>query len=472
MESELTATESTKPSAWHPLTRMMFRFLVLYFGMFTLRMVTWILLGGDLPWASNLYRWVASTLFRTEIRFVTGDSSDTTYDHGIVATHLALAAIGALLWSILGWRHKAYPRLFDAQWMAMRFVLSTALIMYGFSKIYALQMPSPSLFKLSTPLGNLSPTELLWNFMGASPTYQRIAGWLEFVPGILLLFRRTQLLAALVAAGVLMNVWLMNMCYGVCVKILSFHLLAIACVIILPDASRLFRFVVLQQAVEPRKYVAPWRSVWLKRFLSWGRLLWIAIVMGFVFVYIPYRLDYFSPPSAKVEPESNPLQGQGFSGRTWEVSGFHAEGSDTLNREPWRMIKLQGEGGLLLTSLPTAGKESHFWALQTKPALEAGMPLPPEGQMSVTVLSRALMNSIYRSTEESAIPEPAGELRYRITGPIANPSEAHFSGELLLDGRPVRVQFTLIKPTLRREAFRLTNTPFRWIQEFIDGLLQ
>jgi len=354
----------------------------------------------------------------------------------------------------------------------MRFLLSTALITYGFNKIYAFQMPSPSLFKLSTPLGNLTPTELLWNFMGASPTYQMIAGWLEFLPGILLLFRRTQLFAALVAAGVLLNVWLMNMCYGVCVKNLSFHLLAISCVIILPDASRLFRFLVLQQPVEPRRLDAPWRSLWLQRFLSWGRVVWIAIVFGFVFVFIPYQLGYFSSPSAIVKPEPNPLQGRRFFGRNWEVSGFHAEGSDTLTREPWRMVKLQGEAGLLLTSLPTAGKESHFWALQPTPEVEVGKPLPSEGKMSVTALSRAQVQSIFRSMEESALPEPNGDLRYRIEGSVEDPEEAEFSGEVLLDGKPVRIQFTLVKPSLRRDDFPLTNTPFRWIQEFIDASLQ
>jgi hypothetical protein len=472
METNLVATVSANANPWHPMTRIAFRFLVLYFGMFTLRMVIWIALGGDLPWTASLYRWVASALSGTEIRFVTGDSSDTTYDYGGIATHLALAAIGTLLWSILGHKQQAYPRLFDAQWMEMRFLLSTALIAYGFNKIYAFQMPVPSVFKLSTPLGNLTPMELLWSFMGASPSYQSITGWLEFIPGVLLLFRRTQLLAALVAAGVLLNVWLMNMCYGVCVKNLSLHLLAIACVIILPDASRLFRFLVLQQAVEPRRLDAPWQSLWLKRFLSWGRLGWIAIVFGLVFVFIPYQLGYFSSPSAIVEPESNPLQGQRFFGRIWEVSGFHAEGSDTLSREPWHMVKLQGEAGLLLTSLPTAGKESHFWALRPTPEVEVGKLLPAEGKMSVTALSRAQVQSIFRSTKESALPEPAGDLQYRIEGSVENPKETQFSGELFLEGKPVRIQFTLVKPTLRRNDFPLMNTPFRWIQEFADASLQ
>jgi hypothetical protein len=92
--------------------------------------------------------------------------------------------------------------------------------------------------------------------------------------------------------------------------------------------------------------------------------------------------------------------------------------------------------------------------------------------MSVTALSRAQVQSIFRSTKESALPEPAGDLQYRIEGSVENPKETQFSGELFLEGKPVRIQFTLVKPTLRRNDFPLMNTPFRWIQEFADASLQ
>lgn len=469
MLENLSANQAANASPWHPLARLAFRFLLLYFGMFTLRMVTWIALGGDLPWTSSLYRWVAAKLFGTEIHFVTGDSSDTAYDYGIIATHLILSLIGTMVWSILGRRQIAYPRLFDAQWMAMRVLLSTALIIYGFNKIYALQMPSPSIFKLSTPLGNLTPIELLWSFMGASPAYQSIAGWLEFIPGILLLFRRTQLLAALVAAGVLLNVWLMNMCYGVCVKILSFHLLATACIIVVPDASRLFQFFILQKAITPRNLASPWQSPWQKKLLSWGRIVWLGTVFSFVFLFVPYQLDYFSVGKADRAPQPMPLQGLSFYGRIWEVTGFRVEGSETLSRDPWRMVKLQGESGFVMTSLPNAGKEPYIWTLQPTPEIADGADLPIAGRMSVRTLSRGQMHSIYRSTDETDLPEPVGELQYRIEGSIANPLQAHFIGQLLLDGKPVEIQFTLIKPTLRRDEFILINTPFRWFQDYADA---
>lgn len=435
-------------------------------------MLTWIALGGDLPWMASLYRWVAASLFGTEIRFVTGDSSDTTYDCGIIATHVVLAAAGTILWSMLGRKQAAYPRLFDVYSTALRVGLSTALLIYGFNKIYALQMPAPSLFKLSTPLGNLTPMELLWSFMGASPAYQMMAGWLEFIPGVLLLFRRTQLIGALLAAGVLLNVWLMNLCYGVCVKNISLHLLIIAVLIALPDASRLVRFFVWQQPVEPRSLTAPWKSAWLHRLLYGGRLLWLSCVFGFVFIFVPYQLGYFSAPAAaNTELRRNPLQGRGFYGRIWEVAGFQVEGNQPLANQPWRLAKLQGESGFLLSVLPTAGKAQPFWALQPAPEVADGASLPAEGEMSVTSLTREEMHAIYRSTEETHLPPSIGKLRYRIEGSVENPTQVNFSGELLFDGQPTQVRFSLVPPSLKAKDFPLINTPFRWIQEYADASL-
>lgn len=455
----------TPSAAWGPCTRWAFRFLVLYFALFAIRFVTWALLGGDVPWSRGLYLWVAANVFHVEIRFFTGESSDTTYDHVIIATHLALAFAGTVAWSILGRRQTAYPRLFDVQWTMMRIFLSTALLLYGFSKMYAAQMPPPSLFSLATPLGNLSPMDLLWCFMGTSTTYQVVTGWLEFIPGILLLFRRTQLLGALVAAGVLLNVWLLNVCYGVCVKNMSLHLLLLACAIASPDASRLFSYLVLQRAIEPRNIEPPWRSQGLRRFLSWGRWAWLGMVLGWVFVVTPSRLGYFHSPTQKVRTPA-PLQGNGFRGRTWQVDGFRADGNETLSQDPWRMVQVQGEQGLLLSSVAPAGKEPQFWVLQPKPeALRDGV-LPPEGRMSVVVLSREQVGELYHSREEPDVPGPIGELQYRIEGPVSDPERAEFSGEVLLDGQPTEIHFRLVPPTLQREDFRLVRAPFRWIQEY------
>jgi hypothetical protein len=80
---------------------------------------------------------------------------------------------------------------------------------------------------------------LLWTMMGASPAYQMFSGLCEAVAGLLLFWRRTTLLGALMAVGVLTNVVALNFCFDVPVKLYSLQLLLTALFIIAPHATRL-----------------------------------------------------------------------------------------------------------------------------------------------------------------------------------------------------------------------------------------
>jgi hypothetical protein len=97
------------------------------------------------------------------------------------------------------------------------------------------------------PFGDASPMGLLWTFMGASAPYTIFAGLSEWLGGVLLLFRRTALLGALVSLGVLTNVVMLNLCYDVPVKQLSLHLLAMAIFLAAHDLRRLANLLVLNR---------------------------------------------------------------------------------------------------------------------------------------------------------------------------------------------------------------------------------
>ncbi|MGH2900108.1 MAG: hypothetical protein ACRDMZ_15645, partial [Solirubrobacteraceae bacterium] len=83
----------------------------------------------------------------------------------------------------------------------------------------------------------------LWAFMGYSLPYTFFAGFMEALGGVLLMWRRTTTLGALVLVAVLTNVVLMNFCYDVPVKIWSSELLAMAIVIAAPDVRRMLAAV-------------------------------------------------------------------------------------------------------------------------------------------------------------------------------------------------------------------------------------
>jgi hypothetical protein len=76
-------------------------------------------------------------------------------------------------------------------------------------------------------------------------------GVAEMLGGLLLTTRRTTLLGALLCIGVLANVFMLNVGYDVPVKVLSFHLLAMAVFLAAPDLGRLAELFLFNRTVEP-----------------------------------------------------------------------------------------------------------------------------------------------------------------------------------------------------------------------------
>src|SRR5262249_15206059 len=94
-----------------------------------------------------------------------------------------------------------------------------------------------------------SPMGLLWTFMGFSKPYTVFAGLSETIGGVLLFFRRTATLGAMILVAVIGNIVLMNFSYDVPVKIFSSNLLLMALFLLAPDLSRIANVVVLNRPV-------------------------------------------------------------------------------------------------------------------------------------------------------------------------------------------------------------------------------
>lgn len=228
-------------------------------------------------------RWLvvrfAENVLGTKIVAFPAGSGDTTYNYVETLLHLLAAmAIGALL----AWRVRSVSRVRKYAFEAvLRFFLAANMLSYGIAKVLPMQFGEPTLDRLVQPFGEASPMGVLWTFMGASQPYQVFGGLAEVLGGLLLFSRRTTLLGALVSAGVMVNVVMMNLCYDVPVKLFSSHLLLVALVLAAPDAKRLFRFLVLRRDIDGGAPSSPFSTVRGRRgalglevammaFLLWG----------------------------------------------------------------------------------------------------------------------------------------------------------------------------------------------------------
>jgi hypothetical protein len=173
----------------------------------------------------------------------------------LIPIQIAAAAVASAVWTAADRRPRSPARLHEGLRVYLRFTLCAVMLLYGFAKLWCVQFPAPTHVTLSRTIGELTPSDLLWTFMGVSRGYQLFGGIPEVVGAALLVFRRTTTLGALMLAGVLANVVALNVFYDVNVKIWSLTLLATAALLVVPDAARLARALLSVEAVPAKRDV-------------------------------------------------------------------------------------------------------------------------------------------------------------------------------------------------------------------------
>ncbi len=281
----LPASAAAASPAWSLAQRLAFRFVFCYLLLYNLPFPLYLLdflpipgLGAGLgavftayfKFWDTLVPWTGAHVLHLahpvqNLRGKTG-SGDTTFDWVKLLCFVAFAALATLLWTLATPRGKAreHRRLHEWLRIYVRYALGSILLSYGVSKVIKVQFQFPSQDRLLEPFGQASPMGLLWTFMGVSTPYTVFAGAMEVLGGVLLFFRRTTTLGALVTVAVMTNVFMLNMCYDVPVKQYSLHLLLMAVFLLVPDLGRLANVLVLHRPTEPASLAPPWSARWAR----------------------------------------------------------------------------------------------------------------------------------------------------------------------------------------------------------------
>jgi hypothetical protein len=205
-----------------------------------------------------------------------GGSGDSQFDWVSAFSILLVALIGTLIWSVLDKKRASYNQVKYVLDLLVRYYLIVNMLQYGIIKIVGMgQMPAPTETRLWQRVGDMSPMGMLWTFIGCSPAYQIFCGAMEVLAGLLLFFRRTLLLGALVSIGVMLQVFVLNMCYDVPVKIFSFFLLLCAIYLSTPFLRQVYAFFIENKATVPHVFFEITDKKW---FHNLGLALKIAFV--------------------------------------------------------------------------------------------------------------------------------------------------------------------------------------------------
>jgi hypothetical protein len=314
-----SSSAESRDVSWHHFERLLFRFafcyIVLYYAPFVLKMIPGT--GLPLSWYRSLRDLIDGvigvSLFNLNalqaVPHPTG-SGDTALAYIHQALIVLLALIAGAVWTMLDRRRSHYVRLHGWLRVLARYTLAFALFGYAFAKIIPIQFGHLGARQLAETYGQSSPMALLWHFMAFSTPYTVFGGCAELLPAVLLLFRRTALLGALISFAVLLNVVVLNFCYDVPVKLYSLNLLLLSAFLILPETRRLLRVFVLNLPASSSDLREPFfRSDRVRRMVVILKIAAIAIVLAQT---LNLAVDSYRSLATQTPPPASLLTSRGF----------------------------------------------------------------------------------------------------------------------------------------------------------------
>lgn len=363
-------------------------------------------------------------------------SGDTTYDYVQLLVCFALAVLVAVIWSLVDRRKSDYAWANDLLRSFIRYVLAFTMLGYGLAKVgFELnQFSPPGIDRLMHSYGDSSPMGLLWTFMGASRAYTFFAGLGEVVGALLLIWRRTTTLGALVVVGVMTNVVALNFCYDVPVKQYSSHLLCMAVFLLLPEVGRLGNVLIWNRATEPKALAVPYvgsKTVWVQRAIKAWLIVWgIGIPM-----WQKANREW------KYEPDQS---GAPAVFGVYEVELFREDGPGQQDRlvssarTEWRTVTLRR------SPYGLGGKRERT------------------DYLAVTRLdgTRSMLTVDYSPREQTLTVRGAGD------GPSAMKMEPIDGDRIRLIADVGERKWRMLLRRIKREEFLLVNRGFHWINEY------
>ena len=211
----------------------------------------------SLPWSKFRYEDIF-TLAHYTPRFF--GATPSFADWGVI---LLIALAGAAAWTYRvrnrAWataeaeeRHTARQQY----WIRtiVRYRLAIALLAYGFIKVYPLQAPAPSLSNLNTPYGDFTRWKLFSLSLGIVPSYEVFLGGVEIAAALLLLFRRTASVGALIVVFFTGNVLMSNVAYEGGEYVYCAYLISLAFFVLAYDLERLANLLVFRRPAAPNTF--------------------------------------------------------------------------------------------------------------------------------------------------------------------------------------------------------------------------
>ncbi len=287
----MNASATLPANHWNTGQLVAFRFFTLLFVLFILLNPNVVaplvypfslLVKAPIDWLTNL---VAQQLFHIDhpLRNDITGSGDRLIDFLHLFVAVSLSVVGTVIWWAADYRRRSYNQALYWLTVLIRYYLALTMIEYGMVKVFKTQFPDLTERRLNQRYGDSSPMGLAWRFLSYSTAYNYFMGFAELSGALLLLFRRTATLGAILTFFVSLNIMAINYCFDVPVKILSTALVVMSLFLLALDVRPLIRFFILGQ---PAGAPAKLKPEFKRRWVSITSLVFKCLLLLFVIMMV------------------------------------------------------------------------------------------------------------------------------------------------------------------------------------------
>ncbi len=318
----------TTPLPWKGYHKIGFRFALIFFILFII-FLDW----SVNPILSHLYYygplstfldtvifWIGKDLFNIQSIIISpydGEHNDRTYVYLLYFSITVVAVLGTIIWSLLDRKRQNYRVLYYWFTAIIRYYLAFTMFLFALYKFFKVQFPDLGFYTLTERVGDMSPMHLAWAFYGHSYEYNVFMGVAEGA-ALLLFFRRTTALGAILIMAALANVIAVNYSYDVHAKMYPTALFIMALILFLRDAKSIFGFFFSDQSISLPIIKEPvYKKSWVRISKS---MLKVVVIGYFLIASIKSTMSYKNSIEELLQAKS-------------EYSGFYDIESFALNED-------------------------------------------------------------------------------------------------------------------------------------------
>jgi len=290
--------DSKPPLVWKSYQKIAFRIAFIFFVLMTIpENPQWYTQFFQFDWTSLHYRDLYDVA-RFQPMFIRGGGY---YGYAEWLVLFAVAIVGGLIWTAADKKRKEYNVLYYWLTVIVRYRAAIGIIGFAFTKVLPVQMPYPSTGILNTNFGDLTAQKIYWLSISVVPWYQVFAGIVELSAGVLLFFRKTATLGAIILFGALGDIVYVNFAYDGGVHVYSSYFVLFALFLLAKDIPKIYNLFILERYTVPVNFDIEIREKWL-RITRVALKSGVIVLFLFVFFYIQlnnFLYDPYKQPAAK-----------------------------------------------------------------------------------------------------------------------------------------------------------------------------